>query len=372
MRDRAAATGAPDLDLDAIIAAGDRRVRRRRAVAGVGVAAALVAAVVAAPAIVDRINVGDKDVQPTNPTGAFVTRTPTYAVGTTIFYGDDAIDVSPHDVTALVQTDYGFVFTADQGDHQNVYFTDATDTTKIGETTQDPGTWLAADDSGPYVEWVDTQAQPLPEFVVYDTDAGKEVARTSEGNKPVDQVSDEFDLARVHAIDGTTAYWHSSAGTVAYDLSAGTQEVIRAHTSPSYLFDVSNGVFAQSSFDDQSTVVTRELGSDKPFVPGIGEPQLSPYGTYVMTMPQQSSKVFETATQRDVTPDAQGYQVVLMTQWLDDDRYAAIGTKGDNIYRDPVAQLVCSITEGTCTVERTAIGTIDEVVFPVGGSLTDR
>ncbi len=61
-----------------------------------------------------------------------------------------------------------------------------------------------------------------------------------------------------------------------------------------------------------------------------------------------------------------------MTQWLDDDRYAAIGTKGDNIYRDPVAQLVCSITDGTCTVERTAIGTIDSVVFPVGGSLTDR
>ena len=30
MRDRAAAIGAPDLDLDAIIAAGDRRVRRRR------------------------------------------------------------------------------------------------------------------------------------------------------------------------------------------------------------------------------------------------------------------------------------------------------------------------------------------------------
>ena len=371
MRDRAAATGAPDLDLDAIIAAGDRRVRRRRAVAGVGVAAALVAAVVAAPAIVDRINVGDKDVQPTNPTGAFVTRTPTYAVGTTIFYGDDAIDVSPHDVTALVQTDYGFVFTAEQGDHQNVYFTDATDTTKIGETTRDPGTWLAADDSGPYVEWVDTQGQPLPEFVVYDTDAGKEVARTSEGNKRVDQVADELDLARVHAIDGTTAYWHSSAGTVAYDLTAGTQEVIRAHTSPSYLFDVSNGVFASSS-QDLSTAVTRELGSDRPFVPGIGEPQLSPYGTYVMTMPQQSSKVFETATQRDVTPVAQRYHVVLMTQWLDDDRYAAIGTKGDNIYRDPVAQLVCSITEGTCTVERTAIGTIDEVVFPVGGSLTDR
>ena len=328
MRDRAAATGAPDLDLDAIIAAGDRRVRRRRAVAGVGVAAALVAAVVAAPAIVDRINVGDKDVQPTNPTGAFVTRTPTYAVGTTIFYGDDAIDVSPHDVTALVQTDYGFVFTADQGDHQNVYFTDATDTTKIGETTRDPGTWLAADDSGPYVEWVDTQAQPLPEFVVYDTDAGKEVARTSEGNKPVDQVSDEFDLARVHAIDGTTAYWHSSAGTVAYDLTAGTQEVIRAHTSPSYLFDVSNGVFAPSSFDDQSTVSHPRARLRQAVRAGHRRAAAVPVRHL---RHDHAAAELEGLRDRDAarrhSRRTSGYQVVLMTQWLDDDRYAAIGTR---------------------------------------------
>ena len=33
---------------------------------------------------------------------------------------------------------------------------------------------------------------------------------------------------------------------------------------------------------------------------------------------------------------------------------------------------MCSVTEGECNVERTAIGTIDGVVFPVGGSLTDR
>ena len=372
MRDRAAATGAPDLDLDAIIAAGDRRVRRRRAAVGVGVAAALVAAAVAVPAIVDRVALGDKDVQPTNPTGGFVTRTTTYAVGNTIYYGDDAIDVSPHDVTALVQTDFGFVFTTEKGDHQDVYFTDATETERIGETTQDPGTLLAADDSGSYVEWVDTQAQPLPEFVVFDTGTGKEVARTSEGNKPLDQVSDEFDLARVHAIDGSTAYWHSSAGTVAYDLTAGTQEVLRPHTSPSYLFDVSNGVFAASSHDDVSTVVSRELGSEEPFVPGIGEPQLSPQGSYVMTMPQQSSKIFETATRKDVTPDAPHYQFVLLTQWIDDDTYAAIGTQGDNIYRGSVAQLVCSVGAGRCTEARTSIGTIDDVLFPVGGSLTDR
>jgi hypothetical protein len=372
MRDRAAAAGAPDLDLDAIIAAGDRRVRRRRVAVGVGVTAALVAVVVSVPAIVDRASLGDKDIQPTNPTGTFATRTTTYAVGSTIYYGDDAIDVSPHDVSALVQTDYGFVFTSTKGDHQDVWFTDATGTDKIGETVQDQGTLLAADDSGPYVEWLDTASGSTPEFVVYDTNTGKEVARTNEGNLPLDPVKDEFDVTRVHAIDGTTAYWHSSEGTVAYDIEAGSQQVLRAHTSASYLFDVSNGLFAFSSFDDLSTVVSRDLGADDPFVPGIGEPQLSPYGSYVATAPAQLTKIFETATQDDVTPDAKGYRTVLITQWIDDEQYAAIGTKGDNIYRGPVAQLVCSITTGTCEEDRASIGTLDELVFPVGGNLTDR
>jgi hypothetical protein len=45
---------------------------------------------------------------------------------------------------------------------------------------------------------------------------------------------------------------------------------------------------------------------------------------------------------------------------------------GDNIYLDAAAQLMCSVSDGECTVERTAIGTIDSVVFPVGGQLTDR
>ena len=42
---------------------------------------------------------------------------------------------------------------------------------------------LAADDAGRTSSGSTPSAQPLPEFVVYDTDAGKEVARTSEGNK---------------------------------------------------------------------------------------------------------------------------------------------------------------------------------------------
>lgn len=371
MNEQAQAAGGPRLDVDAIIAAGDKRIRRNRIVATVGVAAAMVIAAVAVPAVIDRDTLGDKGVQPASPTGAFVERHPTYAAGTTVYYGDDAIDVAPHEVSSLVQTDFGFVFTAPKGDHQDVYFTDATTTTKIGETAQEAGTMLAADDSGPYVEWVDTNAQPLPEFVVYDTSAKKEVARTSEGNVTTSAIKDEFDQPVVHAIDGETAYWHSSAGTVAYDLTDGSQDVLRPHSGPSYLFDVSNGVFAYSA-RDLSTAVNHTLGPDRPFVPGIGEPMLSPFGDYVMTMPGRNSEVYETATQRRVTPTSPGFGVLLMTQWIDDQTYAAVGAYGDSLYTNPLNLAECSLTTGVCEPAGQSIGRLDQVVFPVGGSLTDR
>ena len=106
MNERARAAGGPELDLDAIIANGDKRIRRTRIAIGVGVTAAVVAAIIAVPAVVNRDSLGSKDLQPATPTGTFVTRTTTYAIGTTIYYGDDAIDVTPHGISSLVQTDF--------------------------------------------------------------------------------------------------------------------------------------------------------------------------------------------------------------------------------------------------------------------------
>ncbi len=371
MNDRAAAAGGPHLDLDAIVSNGNKRVRRNRAVVGVVATAAVVAAVFAVPAIVDRESVGQRNLQPATPKPAFETRTATYAIDTTIYYGDDAIDVSPHPVTSLVQTDYGFVFTSPVGDHQGVFWTNAVDTTRIGETNQAAGTMLAADDAGPYVEWVDTDARPLPEFVVYDTSTGKEIARTSEGNKAPAKQADEFDLPAVHAIDNGIAYWHSSAGTVAYDLSTGTQEVIMPNKSPAYLFDVANGLFGHASFDDLASAVTTTIAGRKPVIQGVS-PVLSPNSIYVATMWQQTLRITDVATQQDVTPGARGYQTVLLTQWIDDTTYAAVGTTGDNIYRGPVDSLICSVPDDRCLVENEQIGSLDRLVFPLGGSITDR
>jgi hypothetical protein len=371
MNERASAAAGPNLDLEAIMANGDKRIRRRRVAVGAAATAAVVAAVLAVPAVVDHDSLGRRDTPPATTKGAFVPRATTYAVDTTIYYGDDAIDVSPHSVTSMVQTDFGFIFTAKQGDHQGVFWTNASDLKQIGQTDQQAGTLLAADDSGPYAEWVDTDAEPVPEFVVFDTATGRQVVRTSEGNKPVPDQADEFDLPVVHAIDDDTAYWHSSAGTVAYDLTAGTQQVIQPHSDATYLYDVADGTFAHSS-QNLSTAVGHDIGAARPFVPGIGEPVLSPSATFVMTMPGTTSKIWTVDGQKDVTPDAGPYRTVLLTQWLDDFSFAAIGSRSGNIYRGDVAMLVCSVTDGQCTTDSESIGSLDRLIFPLGGSLTDR
>lgn len=99
---------------------------------------------------------------------------------------------------------------------------------------------------------------------------------------------------------------------------------------------------------------------------------LSPDGSYVLTMPQQSSRIYSTDNQTDVTPDSHKYQVVLLTQWLDDETYTAIASEDGNLYRGPVAELFCSALDGACTTGRDSVGSFDSLVFPVGGSLTDR
>ena len=55
MNERADTHATPELDLDAIIRAGDRRVWRRRAIMGVGAAAAVVTLAITAPAVLDSV-----------------------------------------------------------------------------------------------------------------------------------------------------------------------------------------------------------------------------------------------------------------------------------------------------------------------------
>jgi hypothetical protein len=361
MEERAHHTGAPTLDLDAIIATGDRRVRRRRIVAGsaVGaVAAAVIAAVAISPATFDlRGDKAEPVQQP--PVSQFAEKLPIYAAGTSIHYGDDVIDIAPYSASTFVQTDDGFVFT----DGDTVFLADGDTVEQIGTSDMAGGDVLAADDIGPYVAWVDTSASPAPELVVYDTEAREEVGRTAEGSLPLKQALDEFQITMVVAIDDGVVYWHNSEGVQAYDIDSGTSSTFKPGASSAWLFDVQSGVVSRSSFDDLAVTVGTDLEAEKPTFPGrFGS--LSPDGSMVATTDGEKLHIFSvSAPTDDLLPGLADYGYVAFNQWLDNDQFTLLGNRTPNGDTASYDLLTCSVSDQSCSVAEADIVGPGEVVI---------
>ena len=366
MTERADAAAPPHLDLDAIVRAGESRVRRRRVAVGAGAAAVAASVALGVPAVLDSSPAPDRSRVVEPAAAEFGERLVSYAAGSTIHYGDKSIDVSPHEVETFVQTDDGFVFTDRQG---AVYFTDG-DVEEIGFSGQPYGRQLAADDSGSYVAWVDTSARPAAEFVVYDTSSRSEVVRTSEGNIPTDEQVGEFELPMVRAVDGSYAYWHSSEGITAWDLSTDTASVIAPRANYHWLHDVAAGQLARMTADTQRTVVSDDPAASKPVFDGAFA-NLSPSATYVYTDVDDELKVFDVQTGQERTPEHPGYPFVGLTEWLDDDTFVAVGIKAGNRESDPLDLLTCSISSEECTVTKPEVGRVNDLALPIGEALGD-
>jgi hypothetical protein len=365
MNERADAAGYPHLDLDAIIADGERRVRRRRVAAGAGtvaVAAAVVAAVAFGPAVLDlRGDGGPHPVSP--PTGQFKQDRPTYAVGSVIHYGADALDVAPYQVRTFAQTDDGFVLTGVDGE---VVFADGITVTQIGTTTDDAA-HLAVDDAGSYVGWVDGSAGGAPEFVVYDTAAGEEVVRTAEGSlaSPAAQQNPRK-LSAMIAIDGGLAYWHDGSGVQAYDIASGTSTTVEDGADVTWLDDVESGVLARSSFDDQAVTVSPDPTAQAPNFQG-SRGYLTPDASLVATVGGDQTLVFDVATGDDVTPPHPQYPYVVFDQWLDDDTVTLLGIAHPTAPSPSFDLLTCSIGQQSCEVADRGIASANQATVITPG-----
>ena len=117
MSDKAEHAGAPHLDLDAIVADGDKRVRRRRVVTGAGVAAAAAAVIAARRRRPRRSSTpASRDPVATSPIGdrTSASSQPTYAVGSTIHYGDHVDRRRAADDRRTRADRRGFVFVIDR------------------------------------------------------------------------------------------------------------------------------------------------------------------------------------------------------------------------------------------------------------------
>lgn len=362
MNERADAAERPHLDLEAIVATGDSRIRRHRMAGAFAGTAAVVTIAVTAATLIDTDR-SPGTTQPAASVGAFEQRTTTYSAGSVIHYGDQLIDVAPHSISSFVQTDDGFAFTDADG---AVFTADGSSVERVGATNQPYGTLLAAGDDGSYVTWMDADASA---FKVYDMAARREVASVPQPPQP--PRAGEFEQLAVLALDGSTAYWHTADGVVGYDIEARQSTVVKVGASTLWLADVADGVLARSSFDDQSITVSADPDAKGPTVPGYNHAMLSPDARYVATDPQDSEQVFVSADGREVTPVAEGYSFTAVVQWIDNDSYVALGIPRGNAEDEPFDLLTCSIPAGSCSPDRESVGVLGKVQLPVGADLSE-
>jgi hypothetical protein len=162
----------------------------------------------------------------------------TYADGTTIHYGDQAVTASDL-VVELDVTDDGVVVRTDDG---GIWFTDGADLDQIG-ALGDPGqaydaeehpygtTWgfVVSANTGSRVAWLEFPQPGQPELVVYDTRSGEQSARHNLQVAP-------GAYALLESVTERFAYWYDTPETVADDVPspmlASTWPLARKDPSP--------------------------------------------------------------------------------------------------------------------------------------------
>ncbi|UMG92781.1 hypothetical protein [Nocardioides sp. TF02-7] len=203
LMDRAADVDFAALDIDAVTAAGDRVVRRRRiarGLAGLTAAAATVTGVVlvAGDRGADRSDVADS---------LFRSDVPTWTTGSTLHTPDATYDLGVG-VVSYVRTSAGIVFVGHDG---GVYSFTGGRPERIG-ATEDPA--LRADPGAPYAAWVDGTGRDRA-TVVFDQGTGRRAWAERAGS---------HQASRVVAIDDGTAYLSREPGaTRTVDLASGAE-----------------------------------------------------------------------------------------------------------------------------------------------------
>ena len=326
-------TTAGDVDLAAIVAAGDRKVRRNRLFVTAG--AALAAAAVIGSLQVLPLGSRDKGVAVLD---GFTERQPSWAIGSTIHFGESTFDVG-HRVRSYVITDDGFVFaTADR----TVYFYDGQDLERIGQVSSDLA--LRSSATGGIAAWIE-MVDETPALVAYDTSLRREVLRTSQTALGADQ-------AQIYAVEGDLVFWRSSVTLVRTRIGVGS-EIQRSGRRALHVFDAENNVQAQADTEEDPITVTRiGIGTFHRVTLSATGPVaiLSPDGRYVTTEDEDVLGVFDTRTGQDLSPDLGGPSYSGASQWLDGDTYVAMVGHDESRQAEsyPMEIYTCSASERSC------------------------
>lgn len=351
MNDRAGSLDAPDLDVLGMVREGNRRVRRRRgAVLGAGVAAAVVAAIA-----VPRMLTDDPDAaRDLVAASAFATPQPAWAIGSTVHVGDESFDVG-HGVSELFVTTAGIVFADDSS---TVYASDGTGSTAVGE--MDPAYGRMVGD-GSRAGWIDHPDGSAPVFTVYDQATGEteQVAYDTAGEGATEYHPSLF------AIDGDDVYLRDARGVIRWDLASGEQTLL-GRPQGAEIQDVKSGVIAHTlpEGDDVKFYAGTDFGTGGP-LDVIQNGALNPSGTRLLGLGVGDDAVIvDTATGAMTSPETPGYIEPSLYAWVDDDTYVATATKATGTTDQDL--LTCDIGGGCTVVVSDFAEESDSVVFSLG------
>jgi hypothetical protein len=379
--ERAGSVPVPQLDVAALVAAGESRIRRRRlaAVAAVTAVVAVVvsAAVLLAPGAQQAAPPPARDTTHAPDEGDTVQtragRLLTYSVGTVIHWGDRTVDVKAwvpgRRLDYLDATDDGAVFLSGpepqreadgvilvpEDEPVGVWFTDGSTPVRIGTTFGSGvrGYPIATSASGSILAWREDYG--AGRVVVYDTAAMREVGRFGD--------EDSYPLEQVF---GDAVYWTPDGSScVVTNVGNGPATSCRRNASLRR-FDPATG--------RQTEVTWAEYTADRRARPGLvttadGDRMyvhLVARGRELAVSRQDSGKVLPAV----VTVSGQELKLRLpagyrypdgldLTQWLDADRVVLAGVRpyvpacsrspaGCRWTHDDPDVLVCRLSTGSC------------------------
>jgi hypothetical protein len=363
MHERADAA-TPDVDLDAIISEGRRRVRRQRVTTGL-VAAALTG-VVAAGATSVPLLVGDShELGPASP--SFRNRAPTYALGSTIHVGSHVYDVG-RPVGSLVQTDGGVVYTTPD---RRVWHYDGVTSTEIGRAE---GHRLRSDDQGSLVAWVETADDGHPQYVVHSTLSRSDVARVDD-DAAGPSLEPEDRGAEVFAVDDGSVYWRRDGGLARYDVPSGKESVLAdaGLAGVGEIVDVAYGNIAYTVDGSRAprgrggVAVTQRPLPDATALAEASTGNLSPNGRLLAAEEHDTLAIYATADGQDVTPDVDGYRHVAAYDWVGDDVATVLALRDYSADRVTGDVLTCDVSDDACSVVSTFRDAAPSALVPATG-----
>ena len=331
-------------DLDAIVTAGDRTVRRRRV--GVGAAGLAAAAVVAGGVVA---LVGGDDGRTVVADGPAPLTGITWASDGALHTPEGAAYDVGHPIAAYVRTTEGYAFTDGEG---SVFsFIDGT-VRRIGTISPDHPR-LVSDSEGSLVGWVDPRG---PGFVVVDLATGQE-SRFGMADPDMGELADEADPFYFYAIDGRTAYVRDSRGAIAVGIDDDQVRVIDADARNGFdIGGVANGLVAFSGGQslkigrtpEDATVIPGTWGSDVAF---------SPDARWV-SIDADEPMVFDVRTGEQVRMDVGGRPFATGFEWLDD--HTLVMAASPKMV-GPLQLLTCQVPAGTCEVSVPDLGMFDDI-----------